>query len=469
MKLFNTMTMKKEEFEPLEPGKVKMYACGPTVYNYIHVGNARPIIMFDVLRRYLEYRGYDVTFVQNFTDVDDKIINRANEEGISSAEVAEKYIAEYYTDAKGLGVREATVHPRATENMPEIIGIVSTLIDKGYAYEVNGDVYFRTLKFRDYGKLSHQPLEELQAGARIDVADVKENPMDFALWKAAKPGEPSWDSPWGPGRPGWHIECSAMSMRYLGKTLDIHCGGQDLTFPHHENEIAQSEAANGCEFVRYWVHNGFISIDNRKMSKSLGNFFTVREAAEAYGYSTIRMFMLMSHYRSPLNYSGEILLQAKAALERLKTALENLEFLARNAAEGPMTPEQQAFADGLGRYRERFVEAMDDDFNTADAISVIFELVREANAVTAADRQPTRAVAKAALDMLKELEGVLGLVYGDEGGDDELAAQVEALIEARAQAKKEKNYAEADRIRDQLKDMGIAIMDTKQGVQWKKI
>ena len=353
--------------------------------------------------------------------------------------------------------------------MPEIIGIVSTLIDKGYAYEVNGDVYFRTLKFRDYGKLSHQPLEELQAGARIDVADVKENPMDFALWKAAKPGEPSWDSPWGPGRPGWHIECSAMSMRYLGKTLDIHCGGQDLTFPHHENEIAQSEAANGCEFVRYWVHNGFISIDNRKMSKSLGNFFTVREAAEAYGYSTIRMFMLMSHYRSPLNYSGEILLQAKAALERLKTALENLEFLARNAAEGPMTPEQQAFADGLGRYRERFVEAMDDDFNTADAISVIFELVREANAVTAADRQPTRAVAKAALDMLKELEGVLGLVYGDEGGDDELAAQVEALIEARAQAKKEKNYAEADRIRDQLKDMGIAIMDTKQGVQWKKI
>ena len=469
MKLFNTMTMRKEEFVPLEEGKVKMYACGPTVYNYIHVGNARPIIMFDVLRRYLEYRGYDVTFVQNFTDVDDKIINRANEEGISSAEVAEKYIAEYYTDAKGLGVREATVHPRATENMPEIISIVSTLIDKGYAYEVNGDVYFRTLKFKDYGKLSHQPLEELQAGARIDVADVKENPMDFALWKAAKPGEPSWDSPWGPGRPGWHIECSAMSMRYLGKTLDIHCGGQDLTFPHHENEIAQSEAANGCEFVRYWVHNGFISIDNRKMSKSLGNFFTVREAAEAYGYSTIRMFMLMSHYRSPLNYSGEILMQAKAALERLKTALENLEFLARNAAEDPMTPEQQAFADGLGRYRERFVEAMDDDFNTADAISVIFELVREANAVTAADRQPTRAVAKAALDMLKELEGVLGLVYGEEGGDDELAAQVEALIEARAQAKKEKNYAEADRIRDQLKDMGIAIMDTKQGVQWKKI
>jgi len=469
MKLFNTMTMQKEEFVPLKPGKVKMYACGPTVYNYIHVGNARPIIMFDVLRRYLEYRGFDVTFVQNFTDVDDKIINRANEEGISSAEVAEKYINEYFTDSHGLGVREATVHPRATENMQEIIGIVSTLIEKGYAYEVQGDVYFRTLKFKDYGKLSHQPLEDLQAGARIDVADIKENPMDFALWKAAKPGEPYWESPWGHGRPGWHIECSAMSMRYLGKTIDIHCGGQDLTFPHHENEIAQSEAANGCEFVRYWVHNGFISIDNKKMSKSLGNFFTVREAAEAYGYPTIRMFMLMSHYRSPLNYSGEILLQAKAALERLKTALDNLKFLSENAAEGEMTAEQQAFADGLGKYRDRFVEAMEDDFNTADAIAVLFELVREANAVTAADKQPTRAVAAAALSMLSELEGVLGLVYGDGAEDSELAAKVEALIAARADAKKAKNYAEADRIRDELKNMGIAIMDTKQGVQWKKL
>ena len=469
MKLFNTMTMRKEEFVPLEEGKVKMYACGPTVYNFIHVGNARPIIMFDVLRRYLEYRGYDVTFVQNFTDVDDKIINRANEEGISSAEVAEKYIAEYYTDARGLGVREATVHPRATDNIQGIIDIVSTLIEKGYAYEVNGDVYYRTLKFKDYGKLSHQPLEELQAGARIDVADVKENPMDFALWKAAKPGEPYWESPWGKGRPGWHIECSAMSMRYLGKTLDIHCGGQDLTFPHHENEIAQSEAANGCEFVRYWVHNGFISIDNKKMSKSLGNFFTVREAAEAYGYPTIRMFMLMSHYRSPLNYSGEILLQAKAARERVETSMENLRFLTKNAPEGEPTEEQQAFIDSLPRYRERFVEAMEDDFNTADAIAVIFELVREANAATAAEKQPVRATAQAALALLEELNGVVGIVYGGEAEDDGLTAKVEALIEARAQAKKEKNYAEADRIRDELKDMGIAIMDTKQGVQWKKI
>ena len=468
MKLFNTMTMKKEDFIPLEEGKVKMYACGPTVYNFIHVGNARPLIMFDALRRYFEYRGYDVTFVQNFTDVDDKIINRANEEGITSQEVSEKYIQEFFTDAKGLGVREATVHPKATENMQEIIDIVTTLIEKGYAYEVNGDVYYRTTKFESYGKLSHQPLEELQAGARIDVADIKENPMDFALWKAAKPGEPYWESPWGRGRPGWHIECSAMSMRYLGKTIDIHCGGQDLTFPHHENEIAQSEAANGCEFVRYWVHNGFISIDNKKMSKSLGNFFTVREAAEAYGYSTIRMFMLMSHYRSPLNYSGEILIQSRNALDRLKTAKDNLKFLAENGAEGDMTAEEKAFADGLAKYRERFIEAMDDDFNTADAISVIFEMVRDINSATVADKNPTKALAVAALSVFNELVDVLGLLYEDADDDAELAAEVEKLIEARQNARKEKNWAEADRIRDLLKDMGIVLMDTKQGVQWKK-
>ena len=312
MKIFNSMSRQKEEFVPIQPGKVSIYACGPTVYNFIHVGNARPIILFDVLRRYFEYRGYDVTFVQNFTDVDDKIIKRANEEGITSQEVAEKYIQEYFTDAQGLGVRPATIHPKATENMQQIIDMVQTLIDKGYAYPVeNGDVYYRTLKFKGYGKLSHQPIEDLQSGARIAVGDVKENPLDFALWKAAKPGEPAWDSPWGPGRPGWHIECSAMSNRYLGKTIDIHCGGEDLQFPHHENEIAQSEAANGCEFVHYWMHNGFLNIDNRKMSKSLGNFFTVREAAEAYGYETIRLFMLSAHYRSPLNYSADILHQAR--------------------------------------------------------------------------------------------------------------------------------------------------------------
>ena len=319
MKIFNSMSRQKEEFVPIQPGKVSIYACGPTVYNFIHVGNARPIILFDVLRRYFEYRGYDVTFVQNFTDVDDKIIKRANEEGITSQEVAEKYIQEYFTDAQGLGVRPATIHPKATENMQQIIDMVQTLIDKGYAYPVeNGDVYYRTLKFKGYGKLSHQPIEDLQSGARIAVGDVKENPLDFALWKAAKPGEPAWDSPWGPGRPGWHIECSAMSNRYLGKTIDIHCGGEDLQFPHHENEIAQSEAANGCEFVHYWMHNGFLNIDNRKMSKSLGNFFTVREAAEAYGYETIRLFMLSAHYRSPLNYSADILHQAQNSFQECR-------------------------------------------------------------------------------------------------------------------------------------------------------
>ncbi len=468
MKLFNTLTMKKEDFVPLEEGKVKMYACGPTVYNFIHVGNARPMIMFDVLRRYFEYRGYDVTLVQNFTDVDDKIINRANEEGITSEEVAAKYIGEYFTDARGLGVREATVHPKATENIPQIIDIVKTLIEKGYAYEVNGDVYYRTAMFKDYGKLSHQPLEELQAGARIDVADIKENPMDFALWKSAKPGEPYWESPWGNGRPGWHIECSAMSNRYLGKTIDIHCGGQDLTFPHHENEIAQSEAANGCKFVNYWVHNGFISVDNRKMSKSLGNFFTVREAAAAYGYETIRMFMLMSHYRSPLNYSGDILIQAQSALARIKTARENLVFLTENGAAGDITADEKAFADGLSKYRDRFVEAMDDDFNTADGISVIFEMVRDINSATAADKNPSKALADACLKIFDELVNVLGIIYNAEGEDEDLKREVEALIEARQAARKEKNWAEADRIRDQLKDMGIVLMDTPQGVKWKK-
>jgi cysteinyl-tRNA synthetase len=466
MKLFNSMTMQKEEFVPIEPGKVRMYACGPTVYNYIHVGNARPIIMFDVLRRYLEYRGYEVTFVQNFTDVDDKIINKANEEGISAQEVAEKYIAEYFTDSHALGVHEATIHPRATENIQQIIDLIQVLIDKGYAYEAQGDVYYRTLKFEGYGKLSHQPIDDLQSGARIDVSDIKENPLDFALWKAAKPGEPAWDSPWGKGRPGWHIECSAMSNRYLGKTIDIHAGGQDLQFPHHENEIAQSEAANGCKFVNYWVHNGFISIDNRKMSKSLGNFFTVREAAEAYGYDAIRMFMLMSHYRSPLNYSGEILEQAKAALERLRNAKANLEFFIANGADGGMTAAESEFAESLGKYRTRFDEVMDDDLNTADAISVIFELVREVNSAVRAETNPTKALAQACLDLLMELSDVIGIPYGE--GASDLDAEIEALIEQRQAARKAKNWAEADRIRDELKTQGIILEDTPQGVKWKR-
>ncbi len=467
MQIFNSMTRKKEEFVPITPGQVKMYCCGPTVYNYIHVGNARPIIMFDVLRRYFEYRGYQVTFVQNFTDVDDKIINRANEEGITAAQVAEKYIGEYFTDAKGLGVRPATVHPKATENIPNIIELVKTLVDKGYAYPVNGDVYFRTLKFPGYGKLSHQPIEDLQAGARIDVNDVKENPLDFALWKAAKPGEPYWDSPWGKGRPGWHIECSAMSNRYLGKTIDIHCGGQDLQFPHHENEIAQSEAANGCEFVHYWMHNGFLNIDNKKMSKSLGNFFTVRDAAATYGYETIRFFMLSAHYRSPLNYSQDSLMQSKAALDRLYTAEGNLEFLSENGADGDMTAEELAFTKTFDTYRTRFDAAMDDDFNTADAVAALFELVRAVNSATAAEKAPTKALAKACLAMVHEFTDVLGLLYSRK--EEGLDAKVEALIAARQQARQEKNYAEADRIRDELKAMGIELMDSKQGVQWKRV
>ncbi len=467
MKIFNSMSRQKEEFVPIEPGKVRMYACGPTVYNYIHVGNARPIIMFDVLRRYLEYRGYEVTFVQNFTDVDDKIIKRANEEGISSQEVAEKYIQEYFTDAQGLGVRPATVHPKATENIPQIIDMVQTLIDKGYAYPVdNGDVYYRTLKFQGYGKLSHQPIEDLQSGARIAVGEVKENPLDFALWKAAKPGEPAWDSPWGPGRPGWHIECSAMSNRYLGKTIDIHCGGEDLQFPHHENEIAQSEAANGCEFVHYWMHNGFLNIDNRKMSKSLGNFFTVREAAEAYGYETIRLFMLSAHYRSPLNYSADILHQTQNSLDRLYSAADNLKYLAENGTEGPVNSAEQAVIDTFDSYRERFDAAMDDDFNTANAVSVLFELVRAVNTATTGS-EATRAGAQACLDMVHEFTDVLGLLYSRQ--EEDLDAKVEQMIADRQAARAAKNWAEADRIRDELKAMGIELKDTKQGVQWKKI
>ena len=466
MKLFNSLTMQKEEFVPIEEGKVRLYACGPTVYNYIHVGNARPLIMFDVLRRYLEYRGYEVTFVQNFTDVDDKIIKRANEEGLSSKEISEKYIAEFKIDSRGLGVHEATVHPKATENIEQIISLVETLIRKGYAYEVNGDVYYRTAKFEGYGKLSHQPLEDLQAGARIDVTDIKENPMDFALWKAAKPDEPYWDSPWGRGRPGWHIECSAMSNRYLGETIDIHCGGQDLIFPHHENEIAQSEAANGCKFVNYWMHNGFISVDNKKMSKSLNNFFTVREAAGAYGYDAIRMFMLMSHYRSPLNYSGEILTQANNALERLSTAKANLDFFIENGVDGEMTVAESKIADGLDKYRTRFCEVMDDDLNTADAVAVIFELVREINAAVSPASDPTKALAKACALIFDELAGVIGIPLAK--AEDGLELEVEKLIEARQEARKAKNFAEADRIRDELKAKGIVLEDTPQGVKWKR-
>ena len=377
MKVFNTLTRTKEEFIPIDKNEVKIYACGPTVYNYIHIGNARPLCVFDVLRKYLEYRGYNVKFVQNFTDVDDKIIKRANEEGLTFSEVSEKYINEFWTDAKGLNFKEASVHPKATENIEEIIEIISTLIDKGYAYEVNGDVYYRALKFEGYGKLSHQPIEDLQSGARIAVDDIKENPLDFALWKAAKEGEPYWESPWGKGRPGWHIECSAMNRKYLGETIDIHCGGQDLIFPHHENEIAQSEAACGCEFSKYWMHNGYINVDNVKMSKSLGNFKTVREIANVYGYEVIRYFLISSHYRSPINYSLEIIEQCKSALERLYTCRNSLDFSIKNADNSIADDEELLKL--IASRKEQFIQAMDDDLNTADGLAAVYDLVRDIN------------------------------------------------------------------------------------------
>lgn len=465
MKLYNSMTRKKEEFVPIEPGKVKMYSCGPTVYNFFHIGNARPFIIFDTLRRYFEYRGYEVQFVQNFTDIDDKVINKANAEGVTYDVIADRYIKEYFTDAKGLGIRPATVHPRATETMDAIIDIVKKLVDNGHAYAApNGDVYFRTKSFAEYGKLSHQPLDELQAGARISVGELKEDPMDFAVWKAAKPGEPSWESPWGQGRPGWHIECSAMVNKYLGKTIDIHSGGKDLIFPHHENEIAQSECANGCTFANYWLHNGFLTIDNEKMSKSKGNFFMVREAAEVYGYETIRMFMLSAQYRSPLNYSEESLMMAKNSLARLYTAAENLQFLLDHQTGDTMTEAEQAKADSFDQYRQKFIDAMDDDLNTADALAAIFELVREINTAVK-DPACTHAFVQACFERMMELCGVLGLV--DHLEKKTIDSEIEDLIAQRTAAKKAKNFAEADRIRDYLlNEKGIIIKDTRQGTQW---
>ena len=459
MKIFNTLTREKQELVPVEEGTLKIYACGPTVYNYIHIGNARPLCVFDVLRRYFEWRGYKVNFVQNFTDIDDKLIKKANEEGITVKEVAERYIEEFWTDAKGLNVREATVHPKATENIDAIQDIISSLIEKGYAYESKGDVYFRAKKFKEYGKLSHQPLDDLEAGARIDVTEIKEDPMDFCLWKSAKPGEPYWESPWGQGRPGWHIECSAMAGRFLGKTIDIHCGGQDLIFPHHENEIAQSECANGCDFSHYWMHNGYINVDNRKMSKSLNNFFTVREVANVYGYEPIRYLMISSHYRSPINYSTDIIEQGKNALDRLYTCRDNLDFALKNAAEGGEAPEF------LAKYRQEFIDAMDDDFNTADAIGVLFSMVREINTMVA--EGAGKVAIEAAITLFDELTYVLGLVYNRK--TDDLDSEIEALIEQRTAARKAKDFKTADAIRDKLKEMGIVLEDTPQGVKWSRM
>ena len=414
--------------------------------------------MFDVLRRYLEWRGNKVTFVQNFTDIDDKLIKKANEEGTTVPEIAKRYIGEFWTDAKGLNVKEATVHPRATENIQQIIDIISALFDKGYAYESGGDVYYRTKKFKDYGKLSHQPLEDLEAGARIDVADIKEDPMDFCLWKGAKPGEPYWESPWGNGRPGWHIECSAMAGRYLGKTIDIHCGGFDLIFPHHENEIAQSEAANGCEFAHYWMHNGFINVDNHKMSKSLGNFFTVRDVAEKYGYEPIRYMMVACQYRSPINYSYEVIEQAKNSLERLYTCRDNIDFALKNAPDGGEIP------DFIETRKQEFIAAMDDDLNTADALAAIFMLVRDINTLIAGGAGKNALAACA--DMFDELTGVLGIVYNRK--TEALDSDIEALIEQRTAARKAKDFKTADEIRDKLKAMGIVLEDTPQGVKWTR-
>lgn len=464
MKVYNTLTRKKEELIPITQGEIKMYACGPTVYNYIHIGNARPLCIFDILRRYLEYRGYKVTFVQNFTDIDDKIIRRANEEHVDFSEISERYIKEFWTDADGLNVRHATVNPKATENIDAIIHIISTLIEKGYAYEAQGDVYFSTEKFKDYGKLSHQPLEDLEAGARIMVGEVKREPMDFAVWKAAKPGEPAWDSPWGKGRPGWHIECSAMNWRYLGDTIDIHCGGQDLIFPHHENEIAQSECFTGKPFAHYWMHNGYINVDNVKMSKSLGNFFTVRDVAEKYGYEPIRYLLISAQYRSPINYSTDIIEQCISALNRLYTCRDSLDFELKNASDAEHDGDR-AIIDGFGKYREQFIDAMDDDLNTADAIASIFELVRDIN-TNVVGKTPSKALVEGAISVFDELTGVLGLVYNRK--TETLDSDIEALIEARTNARKEKNWAEADRIRDQLKEMGIVLEDTAQGVKWHR-
>ncbi len=464
MQIYNTMTRQKQELKPISGKQVNIYACGPTVYNYIHIGNARPICAFDVLRRYLKYRGYDVKYVQNFTDVDDKIIKKSNEEGVPASEISEKYIAEYKKDAHGLNVMDADIHPKVTESMNIIIDLVKKLVETGHAYEKNGDVYFRTSSFKEYGKLSGMPIEELQAGARIDVNDVKENPLDFAVWKSAKEGEPYWESPWGKGRPGWHIECSAMSGYHIGDTLDIHCGGQDLIFPHHENEIAQSESVTGKPLANLWMHNGYINVDNKKMSKSLGNFFTAREVAEKYGYETVRYMMIQAHYRSPINYCVELLEACKASLERLYNCRETLDRAIANAKDGEISETAKNLFDTR---RQQFITAMDDDLNTADAISFIFELVRDLNTMSS-DSCTSKQQLKAGADLFDELIGVLGLMYNRKK-DDEIPAEILELAEQRKNARKEKNFALADEIRDKITSLGYSIKETRQGTEIRKI
>ncbi|MDR1571192.1 MAG: cysteine--tRNA ligase [Clostridiales Family XIII bacterium] len=463
MRIYNTLTRKKEEFVPIDDREIRIYVCGPTVYNYFHIGNARPFVVFDTLRKYLEYRGRKVRFVQNFTDIDDKIINRARETGVTAGEVSERYIAEYFRDAAALNVAEASVHPKVTENMGEIIDFVQCLVDKGYAYEVDGDVYYSTHKFGDYGKLSRQRIEDLAAGARVDVDERKADPLDFALWKKRKrDDEVAWDSPWGMGRPGWHIECSAMSKKYLGDTIDIHAGGQDLAFPHHENEIAQSEARNGARFANYWMHNGYITIDDEKMSKSAGNFFTVREILDEYDGETIRFFLLSGHYRSPVSFSRDMMEQAKAGLSRLRNAKATLRHLS-GAGPAAMGEDERSALSGMALFRERFIQAMDDDLNTADAVSVLFELVYAVNTAVRGGASPE--FAEGCLGLLDELAGVLGILR--DGGEAEggVDAETMALVEERERARGARDFARADEIRDILKGRGITLKDTPQGVQ----
>ena len=470
MRIYNTLSRRKEEFKPLEEGKVKMYVCGPTVYNLIHIGNARPMIVFDTVRRYLEYKGYDVNYVSNFTDVDDKIIKKANEEGVSAEEISTRYIAECKKDMEGMNIKPATTHPLATQEIGGMIDMIQTLIDKGYAYEVNGTVYYRTRKFAEYGKLSKKNIDDLEAGHRDEAhslkvtgEDEKEDPLDFVLWKPKKEGEPSWPSPWSDGRPGWHIECSVMSKKYLGEQIDIHAGGEDLIFPHHENEIAQSECCNGKIFSKYWMHNAFLNIDNRKMSKSLGNFFTVREISEKYDLQVLRFFMLNAHYRSPLNFSAELMESSKNALERIRNAVSNLSFLMESAPEGEMTGQEKQDVQAVTEYRKKFEEAMDDDFNTADAIAAVFELVKFANShATGA----TKAFIALLHDEIVRLCDVLGIIA--EVKEELLDTEIEKLIEERQAARKAKNFARADEIRNELLEKGITLLDTREGVKWKR-
>ena len=467
MKIYNTMSKRKEEFVPLEEGKVKMYVCGPTVYNFIHIGNARPMIVFDTVRRYFEYKGYDVNFVSNFTDVDDKIIKKAIEEGVTADEISKRYIAECKKDMEAMNIKPATKNPLATEEICGMVDMIQTLIDKGYAYEKNGTVYYRTRKFKEYGKLSHKNLDDLQSGGRtllVTGEDEKEDPLDFVLWKPKKEGEPAWESPWSEGRPGWHIECSEMSKKYLGEQIDIHAGGEDLIFPHHENEIAQSEAANGKEFAKYWMHNGFLNIDNRKMSKSLGNFFTVREISEKYDLQVLRFFMLSAHYRSPLNFSADLMESARTSLERILTAADNLRFLSKNAEEGRITEEEKALLDKADEYVQGFERAMDDDFNTADAVASVFELVKFIN--TTADGNRSKEYLDTLYDILFKLTDVLGIIIDKK--EEMLDEEIEAMIEKRQAARKERNFALADQIRDELLAKGIILEDTREGVKWKK-